>query len=107
MEYSGRGGGSFPDRPAGRAHWFLTSYGQNISATMLQMAAVASAFANGGTLYYLQYPRTPEAAAEFQPKVRRKLEGFEEYFPYLKQGLAAAVIYGTARQAYDPAEQIF
>ena len=99
--------GHFPTDQPGGPIGYLTSYGQNISATMLQMAAVASAFANGGTLYYLQYPRTPEAAAEFQPKVRRKLEGFEEYFPYLKQGLAAAVIYGTARQAYDPAEQIF
>ena len=99
--------GRFPTDPPGGPIGLLTSYGENISATMLQMAAVASAFANGGTLYYLQYPRTPEAAAEFQPKVRRKLEGFDEYFPYLKQGLAAAVIYGTARQAYDPAEQIF
>jgi penicillin-binding protein 2 len=98
--------GYFPSDPPGLPIGYLTSYGHDIGATVLQMAAVASAFANGGTLYYLQYPRSPEAAAEFQPKVRRKLDGFDEYFPYLKQGLAAAVIYGTARKAYDPEEQI-
>lgn len=92
-----------PDGPIG----YLTSYGHNIGVTMFQMAAVASAFANGGTLYYLQYPRSTDAAADFEPKVRRKLDGFDQYFPYLRQGLAAAVIYGTARRAYDPEEQIF
>jgi len=99
--------GFFPsERPSGPMG-LLTSYGENIGVTMFQMAAVAGAFANGGTLYYLQYPRSPEAAAEFQPKVRRKVEGFDEVFPHLRQGLAAAVIYGTARKAYDPAQQVF
>jgi penicillin-binding protein 2 len=92
-----------PDGPMG----LLTSYGQNIGVTMFQLAAVAAVFANGGTLYYLQYPRSPEAVAGFEPKVRRKVEGFDEVFPYLRQGLAAAVIYGTARKAYDPEEQVF
>jgi penicillin-binding protein 2 len=50
-------------------------------------------------------PRRPKRA--FKPVVRRHLEDLSEYFPYVKRGMADAVIYGTARLAYDPEEQIF
>ena len=36
----------------------LTSFGEEISQTPLQLAALMRAIANGGTLYYLQYPRS-------------------------------------------------
>ncbi|HEV2178031.1 MAG TPA: penicillin-binding transpeptidase domain-containing protein [Terriglobia bacterium] len=85
----------------------LTSFGQDIEVTPLEMAAVLSAIANGGTLYYLQYPRSPEEQALFQPRVKRRLTELAPYLPQLRDGLAAAVLYGTARRAYDPAEQIF
>lgn len=85
----------------------LTSFGQDIEVTPLEMAAVLSAIANGGTLYYLQYPRSPEEQALFQPRVKRRLTDITPYLPQLKDGLAAAVLYGTARRAYDPDEQIF
>lgn len=104
----GETSGMFPSQPPRQGGvGLMTSSGQDIQVSMLQMAAVASAIANGGTFYYLQYPRSPEELANFQPIVRRRLEGYDRYFLYLKQGLAAAVIYGTARQAYDPEEQIF
>jgi penicillin-binding protein 2 len=100
--------GKFPSGPPKDGGvGLLTSYGQDIEVTPLQMAAILSTIANGGTLYYLQYPRTPEEQAQFQPRVRRHLEDLSEFFPYVKQGLAAAVLYGTARLAYDPEEQIF
>src|ERR1017187_7145801 len=35
----------------------LTSFGEEVEQTPLQLAALMSAIANGGTLYYLQYPR--------------------------------------------------
>lgn len=85
----------------------LTSFGQDIDVTPLQMAAFVSAIANGGTLYYLQYPRTPEEIANFQPKVRRELTNVAAYIPDVRQGMAQAVIEGTARSAYDPDDQIF
>ena len=85
----------------------MTSFGQSIEITPLQLAAIVSAIANGGTLYYLQYPRTADELARFEPKVRRRLDGFDEYFTDVKRGMAAAVEYGTARSAYDPEEQIF
>ena len=73
----------------------------------MQLAAIASAIANGGTLYYLQYPRAPEEIAQFEPMVRRHLDGFERFIPQVKQGMAAAVLYGTARSAFDAEDPIF
>lgn len=85
----------------------MASYGEAIEVTPLQMAAIAAAFANGGTLYELQYPRTPEEAANFQPIVRRRLDDLAPYFPAVRDGMSAAVLYGTARLAYDPELDIF
>ena len=34
--------------------------------TPLELAALLSAIANGGTMYYLQYPRTPEEIENFR-----------------------------------------
>jgi cell division protein FtsI/penicillin-binding protein 2 len=71
------------------------------------MAAVISAIANGGTLYALQYPRSSEELAAFQPVVRRRLDDVAEYLPQVRDGLAAAVLYGTGRSAYDPDLSIY
>jgi cell division protein FtsI/penicillin-binding protein 2 len=57
---------------------------------------MVSAIANGGTLYYLQHPRTPEQIAEFQPKVKRYLD-IAPYVPEISPGMLGAVQYGTAR----------
>src|SRR5215469_8338761 len=51
----------------------MCSFGQSISMTPLQLGALISAIANGGTLYYLQHPETPEEVASFTPMVKRKL----------------------------------
>lgn len=85
----------------------LTSFGTGIDQTPLQMAALVSAIANGGTLYWLQYPRTPEEAAQFTPKIKRVLTNLIPYISEVRQGMAAAVLYGTARSAYNPEEDIF
>src|SRR5437870_2190598 len=41
----------------------MCSYGESISMTPLQLGAMMAALANGGTLYYLQHPETPEEVA--------------------------------------------
>jgi penicillin-binding protein 2 len=105
---TGESPGRFPSVPPKQGGvGYLAYYGQDIEVTPLQMAAIISAVANGGTLYMLQYPRGTQEIAAFQPKVRRQLDDLIQYFPQIKDGLAAAVLYGTGRLAYDPQLQIF
>jgi penicillin-binding protein 2 len=78
----------------------LTSFGEGISQTPLQFAALMSAIANGGTLYYLQYPRNAREAASFTPKVKRKLS-IDLPILTIIPGLRAAVERGTARSARE------
>jgi cell division protein FtsI/penicillin-binding protein 2 len=76
----------------------VASFGEEISQTPLQFAALMSAIANGGTLYCLQYPRNPQEAASFTPKVKRKLN-IEAPILGIIPGLREAVERGTARRA--------
>ena len=75
----------------------MCSFGEGISMTPLQLGALVSAIANGGTLYYLQHPTTPEEAVNFQPKIKRQLE-IADVIPELSDGMTGAVQYGTARR---------
>ena len=98
--------GSFPTEPpvnGGVAR--MSSYGEEIKVTPLQLAALMAAFANGGTLYYLQYPRTDEIPNPFRPRVKRYLP-IQRWLPELRAGMEAAVLYGTARVSADAEEHI-
>jgi penicillin-binding protein 2 len=93
--------GSFPTQPpayGGVAR--MSSFGEGIQITPLQLAAIAAAFANGGTLYYLQYPHSQEEAESFAPKVKRELN-ISGALPEVREGMLAAVLYGTGRLSYD------
>lgn len=74
----------------------MCSFGESVSMTPLQLGAMVAAIANGGTLYYLQHPQTPEDIASFNPKVKRILD-IAPLLPDMHVGMAAAVQYGTAR----------
>src|ERR1051326_3517347 len=74
----------------------MCSFGESISMTPLQLGALVSAVANGGTLYYLQHPRSADDIINFQPKVKRQLE-IGPLVPEIAQGMMGAVEYGTAR----------
>jgi cell division protein FtsI/penicillin-binding protein 2 len=74
----------------------MCSFGESISMTPLQLGALVSAIANGGTLYYLQHPQTPDEVANFVPKVKRLLD-IAPLIPELRDGMEGAVDYGTAR----------
>ena len=91
--------GSYPDEPiptklggVGK----MCSFGEGVSMTPLQLGAMVSAIANGGTLYYLQHPTSPEEVVGFQPRVKRQLD-IAPVIPELSDGMAGAVQYGTAR----------
>jgi penicillin-binding protein 2 len=74
----------------------MCSFGESVSMTPLQLGAIVSAIANGGTLYYLQHPQTTDEVAGFQPKVKRTLD-IKPLIPEMQDGMQGAVLYGTAR----------
>ncbi|MEK7406320.1 MAG: penicillin-binding transpeptidase domain-containing protein [Acidobacteriota bacterium] len=81
----------------------MTSFGEGISLTPLQLSAFLSAISNGGTLYYLQYPRSEQEVEAFVPRVKRHLD-IAQWIDDIKPGMIGAVEYGTARRAYHNAE---
>jgi cell division protein FtsI/penicillin-binding protein 2 len=85
----------------------MTSFGTGISMTPLELAALLGAIANGGTMYYLQYPRTQDEVDSFAPKVKHPLHLAPTGIEDIKFGMRGAVDFGTARRAgYDNTEPI-
>jgi penicillin-binding protein 2 len=86
----------------------MTAFGEGFLMTPLELAAILSSIANGGTLYYLQYPRSDSEIESFTPRVKRTLEIAPNGIEDIKLGMRGAVDYGTARRAnYDPNELLF
>ena len=108
LDIPGESAGRYPDAPPKQGGVGLLAYcGTDTEVTPLQMAAIISVIANGGTMYALQYPRTPEEIAAFRPVVRRRLSDLAAYIPEIRDGLAGSVLYGTGRSAYDPDLSIY
>src|SRR5581483_12355550 len=85
----------------------MTSFGDGISMTPLEYAAIIGSVANGVTLYYLQYPKSQSDAQTLIPRVKRRLD-IEPFIPEVKPGMMGAVEYGTARRVgFDPDEPIY
>jgi penicillin-binding protein 2 len=90
--------GILPSSPPEGGVGMMTSFGSGISLTPLELTAMLSAIANGGTLYYLQHPRSQEDATAFVPRVKRHLD-IQRWIPEVKPGMMGAVQHGTARRA--------
>src|ERR1700751_551301 len=93
--------GSFPMQPpahGGVAR--MSSFGEGIQITPFQLVSLAAAFANGGTLYYLQYPRTPDDIQGFAPRVKPDLN-IAPVLPEIREGMLAAVLYGPGKRSFD------
>jgi cell division protein FtsI/penicillin-binding protein 2 len=85
----------------------MTSFGDGIALTPLELAALVGAVANGGTLYYLQYPKSQQEAHELEPQIKRRLD-IDQLIPEIKPGMLGAVEYGTARRiGFDPNEPVY
>jgi len=99
MNIEGENAGSFPPAPPKNGGMgMLTSFGEEISQTPLELAGLMSAIANGGTLYWLQYPRSPEEVNTFQSAVKRHLD-IGNLIEQIKPGMRGAVEFGTAVRA--------
>jgi penicillin-binding protein 2 len=84
----------------------MSSHGDDIEVTPVQLATLASVFANGGTLLTPHLPRTPEEDVKFRTEVRRQLSIPQESLRRMLPGMIGSVNYGSGHKAYDPAETI-
>ena len=99
LNVEGEHPGFFPAAPPKNGGMsMLTSFGEEISQTPLEFAGLMSAVANGGTLYWLQYPRSQDEVNTFQPQVKRHLD-IGSLIEQIKPGMRGAVEFGTAVRA--------
>ena len=104
LNIEGEHPGYFPPAPPKNGGMMmLTSFGEEIAQTPLEYAAIIGSVANGGTLYWMQYPKTPEEVKEFKPEVKRHLD-IKQYIPDVKPGMKGAVDFGTAKRAHQDDE---
>jgi penicillin-binding protein 2 len=85
----------------------MTSFGDGIRLTPLELSTIIGAVANRGTMYYLQYPKSDEEVQKFVPRIKRTLD-IASLTQEIKPGMMGAVEYGTARRAnFDPTTPVY
>jgi penicillin-binding protein 2 len=101
LNIAGEQPGHYPaEIPRNGGVGMLTSFGEEIQQTPLQLAALMSAIANGGTLYYLQYPHSQAEIDDLVPRVKRRLD-IQKAIVQVEPGMRGAVEFGTAHRARD------
>ena len=98
LDIPGEEAGYLASEPPKTGVGMMTSFGDGIRLTPLELTSIVTAVANGGTMYYLQYPKNEGEAEHFVPHVRRELD-IARYIPAVRPGMMGAVEYGTARRA--------
>src|SRR5581483_8626878 len=58
LDIPGEEPGYLTSEPPETGVGMMTSFGDGIRVTPLELASIVSTVANGGTMYYLQYPRS-------------------------------------------------
>lgn len=100
--------GIWPGKEVPSGIGMMTSFGDGINLTPLQLASQLTMIANGGTMYYLQYPRTQAEIEAFVPQVKRRIPNIEAAIAEIKPGMQGAIEFGSARRAgYEDHEPIF
>ncbi|HJQ35467.1 MAG TPA: penicillin-binding transpeptidase domain-containing protein [Pyrinomonadaceae bacterium] len=93
--------GRLPVFKEGYAVNHMSSHGDDIEVTTIQLARMASAIANGGKLLVPHLPRTPQENVKFKTEVRRDVDIPKETLERMLPGMIGAVSYGTAKRS-DP-----
>jgi beta-lactamase class D len=107
LDIEGEQAGGLPATEPKSGVGMMTSFGDGITLTPLEYAALIGAVANGGTLYYLQYPKTDLEAQNVVPRVKRRLD-IDTIVSEIKPGMMGAVEYGTARRVgFDPNTPVY
>lgn len=100
--------GIWPGKEVPSGIGMMTSFGDGINLTPLQLSSILTTVANGGTMYYLQYPRTQAEIETFVPQVRRKIENIGTAIQEIRPGMEGSVNFGSGRRAgYEDHEPIF
>jgi len=94
--------GRLPVFKDGYAVNHMSSHGDDIEVTAIQLARMASAIGNGGKLLIPHLPRTPEENVKFKREVKRDVDIPEDNLRRMMPGMIGAVSYGTARRAAAP-----
>jgi membrane peptidoglycan carboxypeptidase len=98
--------GKLPTFKEGYAVNHMSSHGDDIEVTAIQLANVAAAYANGGHLLVPHLPRTPQEGVHFQPVVKRDVDIPQENMQRMIPGMIGSVNYGSGKRAYNPLETI-
>ena len=106
LDIPGEEPGFLTNEPPETGVGMMTSFGDGIRLTPLELTSILGTIANGGTMYYLQYPKSQDEVKGLVPRIKRTLE-IRSFIPQLKAGMMGAVEFGTARRAnFDPNEPI-
>ena len=107
LNLEGEQPGLIAEAPPADGLGMMTSFGEGFSMTPLELTAMVSAVANGGTLYYLQHPGSQQDIDQFVPTVKRELN-IAQWLEDIKPGMMGAVEYGTARRiGFSASDPIF
>jgi len=107
LNIEGEEPGLIAEAPPSDGLGMMTSFGEGFSMTPLELTAIVSAVANGGTLYYLQHPGSQQDIDQFVPTVKRQLD-IAQWLTDIRPGMMGAVEYGTARRiGFSATEPIF
>ncbi len=98
LDIPGEEAGYLASEPPQTGVGMMTSFGDGIRLTPLELTSIIESVANGGTMYYLQYPRSQAEVDKFVPRIKRSLE-IGGLVNQIKPGMMGAVEYGTARRA--------
>jgi penicillin-binding protein 2 len=94
--------GKLPVFKDGYAVNHMSSHGDDIEVTAIQLARMTSAIANGGKLLVPHLPRTPQENVDFKREVKRDIDIPMDNVRRILPGMIGAVNYGTARRAQAP-----